>query len=180
MLLDILLLCMIICYLTPIYIVYTNGNNETISVSSIVRQHKYTILFCMLFMGFFSLLYEYNRKPQQNVKLIQSYCRNKIPIELSFISIFIILIGIYGVIIINNTKILHYFFAIMVFIFILVFMMIHCYFTKNILLIILFIIQVILSFLVVVSNKRFYNIQTYLIVNFAVFFIILHFIFRNS
>lgn len=164
MLLNILLLSMLLSYAIPIFLVYTDTNSKTSSVSSIINSTKnnYTILFCMTLMGFFTLLYEYYRNKRFSLSIVA-----------------IILIGIYGVIMINEKNNWHYVFAIITFVFILIFMAFHCYLTKNILLILLFIIQILLSLilcLLLYLRSHFYKIQVYLIINFAIFFMFLHII----
>lgn len=83
------------------------GNSLPITVSSTLANEKTnTIIFAsMLSMGFFTIMYESGRK-----------C------WVSFMSILLLLIGIYGVILIEENEPIHYVFASMVFISILVFM----------------------------------------------------------
>ena len=60
---NILLSCMLISYLVPIFIVYFNYcNNESVSNIICNPTNQYIILLCMIIMGFFTLLYEWNRQ----------------------------------------------------------------------------------------------------------------------
>ena len=88
-----LLSCMIGCYLLPILFVYYNYTYNN-SVSNIICNNncKHYILFFMFFMGIFTLLYELERN--------DLYCQ---------IIISILLIGIYGLISVNERYTLHYF-----------------------------------------------------------------------
>lgn len=108
-----ILLFMIICYLLPILFVYYNYSSNN-SVSNIICNDncKHYILFFMLFMGIFALLYELERN--------DVYCQ---------IIITVLLIGIYGLIYVDETYMLHYFFAFLVFVAILFFMIRQCYLT---------------------------------------------------
>jgi hypothetical protein len=89
---NILLLFMIFCYLLPIYYVYYYYNYNN-SISNIIcnNNYKYNILFFMLLMGIGSLLYELERNDNYSIILI---C--------------LIFIGIYGLVCINETNIIHY------------------------------------------------------------------------
>ena len=108
---NVLLSFMILCYLSPILFVYYNYNSNT-SVSNIICDNncKNYILFFMLLMGIGTILYEFERNDVY-----------------SQLFIFILLFGIYGLICMNETYTIHYFFAFLVFISILSFMIRHCY-----------------------------------------------------
>ena len=113
-------------------------------------------------MGSATLLYEYER----NDRITQ-------------IIICILLIGLYGLIYINETHKIHYFFAFLVFIAILVFMIRHCYLTncQSILILSLYFEIVALLIIVIDINKNnniFYS-EIFYILNFAFFYLYLHF-----
>lgn len=93
-----------VCILT---ILGWEGNSIPMTVSSTLSDEKTNgiILASMLSMGFFTILYERERKD-----------------IVSFVSMLFILIGIYGVILIEETEPIHYIFASTVFISIMAFM----------------------------------------------------------
>ena len=116
----------------------------------------------MFLMGVGTLLYEYERND-----------------GITQIIICILLIGLYGLIYINETHKIHYFFAFLVFIGILGFMIRHCYLTKchSILLLSLYLEIVALLIIVIDINKNeniFYS-EIFYILNFAFFYLYLHF-----
>jgi hypothetical protein len=157
-----LLLFMIICYLFPIYHVYSNYNSNT-SVSNIICDNdcKDNILFYMCLMGVGTLLYEIERNDNYSIFLI---C--------------ILLIGIYGLVYINETNTIHYVFAFSVFIAILGFMVRHCYLTDcNIILSSSLFLEMILFLCIIVnvSDNIFYS-EIFFILNFAFYYLYLHFI----
>jgi hypothetical protein len=159
---NILLLFMIICYLLPIMFVFYNYTSNK-SVSNIICDNKckYYILFFMFLMGLATLLYELERNDKY-----------------SQIIIFILLIGIYGLIYVNETNIIHYYFAFVVFIAILYFMIRHCYFTNcNIILILSLCLQIITLFLIIKNiNDNIFYLEIIYILNFAFYYLYLHFI----
>jgi len=71
-----LLILMLLCYLLPIVYVYQSCSHDTPSISSIVtNQNSQVIFICMVFMGVFTLLYEYQRnvtKTDSTHKLLSS------------------------------------------------------------------------------------------------------------
>ena len=87
---HLLLFLMLLCYSLPIYYVYYHYNSNT-SVSNIICNDncKYIILGFMLLMGICTILYELERNDKYSIVLINT-----------------LLIGIYGLININETKIL--------------------------------------------------------------------------
>ena len=96
-----------VCILTIIGGGGNSKNSLPITVSSTLSDEKtQSIIFgSMLSMGFFTILYEIERKD-----------------IVSFISILFLLIGIYGVILIEETQPIHYVFAFTAFISIMAFM----------------------------------------------------------
>jgi hypothetical protein len=156
---NVLLFCMIICYLLPIYYVYNNYylNN---SLSNIICNNncKYYILFFMFLMSIPTLLYEIERNDKCSIFLIS-----------------ILLLGIYGLILIDETNIIHYMFASIVFIVILTFMIRHYYITNNIILFVSLILQLFLLLLVIINiNKNIFYGEILYILNFAFYYLYLH------
>jgi hypothetical protein len=157
-----LLVSMILCYLFLIFIVCYNYNYNS-SVSNIIcdKKCKLMILFFMFLMGIFNILYEIQRNDIY-----------------SQILIFILLIGINGLICINETHTIHYIIAFLVFIVILLFMIRHCYlikYNKILLLSLFFEFFILLSIIINIKKNIFYSEILY-ILNFAFFYIYLHFI----
>jgi hypothetical protein len=159
---NILLLFMIVCYLLPILFVYYNYDSNN-SVSNIICNDncKKYILFFMFLMGILTVLYEIER--------------NDIYTQ---IIIFVLLIGIYGLIYINEKHIIHYLFAFIVFIAILFFMIRQCYLTKyNIILLLSLFLEIFILFIIIKNiNKNIFHSEIIYILNFAFFYLYLHFI----
>jgi len=153
---------MIICYLLPILFVYYSYNSNN-SVSNIICNNscKNYILFFMFLMGVGTLLYELERN--------DTY---------SQIIICVLLIGIYGLICINETNILHYVFAFLVFIAILFFMIRHCYLTYcNTILLSSLCLQILTLFFIIINiNENIFYGEIIYILNFAFYYLYLHFI----
>ena len=157
---NVLLSFMIFFYLFPILFVYYNYNYNN-SVSNVISVNKCYIFIFMFFMGIATLLYELERNDKY-----------------SQIIIFLLLIGIYGVIYFNETHIFHHNFAFLVFIVILFFMIRHCYLTNcNAILISSLCLQIFTLFymLININDNIFYGEIIY-ILNFAFFYLYLHFI----
>ena len=161
--LNFLLGFMLFSYLLPILFVFYNYNSNN-SVSNIICNNncRNYILFFMFLMGIGTLLYEYERNDFY-----------------SQIIIFILLSGLYGLIYINESHKIHYFFAFLVFIAILFFMIRHCYLKKcnSILLLSLYFEIVALLVIMIDINKNtniFYS-EIFYILNFAFFYLYLHF-----
>ena len=159
---HLLLLFMIICYLLPIFIVCYNYNSNN-SVSNIICNNncKNYILFFMFLMGIATIIYELERKDIY-----------------SQILIYILLIGIYRLIFINETFKIHYFFAFLVFISILFFMIRHCYLKKyDIVLLSSLLLEIVILFFIIINiNKNIFNDEIIYILNFAFYYLYLHFI----
>jgi hypothetical protein len=157
-----LLSFMILCYLLPIYIVFYNYNSNN-SVSNIICNDncKHYILFCMFLMSIGTILYELERNDKY-----------------SQIIICLLLIGIYGLIYVNEMHLIHYFFACIVFIAILFFMIRHCYLTNyNVILVSSLYLEIFTLFLIMynINDNIFYSEIIY-ILNFAFYYLYLHFI----
>ena len=159
---HILLSCMIFFYLLPIYYVYFYYSSNH-SVSNIIcnQQCKHHILFFMGLMGIATLLYEFERNDGYSTLLIS-----------------ILLIGIYGLICIHEENQLHYWFAFLVFIAILFFMLRHCYLTScnSILFSSLLIEIAVLIYIILNIHKNIFYGEVIYIVNFAFYYVYLHFI----
>ena len=160
---HVLLFLMIIFYIIPIYLVY-NHYDSSESVSQIIcdDNHKYIVFSCMVLMGFVTLLYEYNRYD-----------------FVSFWVIVMMLICIYGVIFIDESLLIHYIFAGSVFGLIYLFMSHHIIIKKwSIALYLSFFFAFILGYNILSSKpteKKFLYCEIYYILNFAFFYLYLHF-----
>ena len=153
---------MILCYVIPIIFVCYNYNSNN-SVSSIIcdENRKHYIFIFMFLMGVGTLLYELERNDKY-----------------SQIIICLLLIGIYGVIYINETHTIHYYFAFVVFIVILFFMIRHCYLTAcNVILMSSLYLEILTLFLIIINiNENIIYGEIIYILNFAFFYLYLHFI----
>jgi hypothetical protein len=115
----------------------------------------------MFLMGSATLLYEYERNDL-----------------VSQIIIFILLIGLYGLIYINETHKIHYFFAFLVFIGILGFMIRHCYLTKCHSILLSLYLEIVALLIIVIDinkNENIFYSEIFYILNFAFFYLYLHF-----
>jgi hypothetical protein len=112
----------------------------------------------MLLMGVVTILYEIERNDQGSLVII------------SFI-----LVGIYGLICIDENSIIHYFFAFIVFINILLFMIWHLSEFDNILLLLFFLQIVFLCFIIININDNIFYAEICYILNFAFYYLYLHF-----
>jgi hypothetical protein len=151
---------MLVFYLISIlYIYYYYDYNKSISNLICNEDYKKIILFFMLLMGICTLLYEIERCDTISIFLIS-----------------IMLISIYGLIFINETNIIHYIFAFCVFIVILLFMGRHCYLANNNILLLSFFLEIlILLYIIIQINDNIFYIEIFYILNFAFFYIYLHF-----
>lgn len=159
---NVLLMFMLVCYLIPILIVYYNYTSNN-SVSNIICNNncKHYILFFMFLMGIGTIMYELERN--------DIYCQ---------IIILILLIGIYGLIYINETNTIHYYFAFAVFISILFFMIRQCYLRDCDILLLssLFLEILTLIYIIININENIFYGEIIYILNFAFFYLYLHFI----
>lgn len=159
---NILLLFMLLCYLLPIMIVCYNYNSNN-SVSNIICDNKckHYILFFMFLMGVGTFLYELERNDNY-----------------SQIIICVLLIGIYGLIYVNETYVIHYYFAFLVFIAILFFMLRQCYLINcNIILLSSLCLEIITLFIILINiNENIFYSEIIYILNFAFFYLYLHLI----
>ena len=159
---NILLSFMLLCYLLPIMFVFYNYTSNT-SVSNVICNDncKHYILFFMFLMGIGTLLYEFERNDKY-----------------SQIIIFVLLLGIYGLIYINETNTIHYFFAFAVFMAILLFMIRHCYLINcNAILMSSLYLEIITLFFILINiNDNIFYGEIVYILNFAFYYLYLHFI----
>lgn len=157
---NILLSFMILCYSIPIMFVFYNYTYNN-SVSNIICHEicKNYILFCMFLMGVGTLLYELERNDKY-----------------SQIIICLLLIGIYGVIYVNEKHLIHYYFAFVVFIAILFFMIRHCYLTNyNVILMSSLYLEIITLFYILINiNYNIFYGEIIYILNFAFYYLYLH------
>lgn len=188
---DFLILMMAISYILPIYIITKKCSSEGIkpSISSIIsiKECKRTIFCGMVVMSIFTILYELNRN---------NYT--------SLYSIIGVLLGIGGVIFIDENKKIHYLFAGLVFISIMIFMLSNCYINQCDFLNLSFYIQILLCILLILSmtsntdkdtdkdtnkdtnkdtdkgDRIFFCTEVLLLINFSVFYIYLHFYKRKT
>lgn len=158
---NILLSCMIGLYLLPILYVLFSYNLTNHSICSIICNDtaKYYIFFFMGLMGIFSLLYEIERDD-----------------IFSIIFIYEIVIGIYGIILINETYAIHYVFAFIIFLSILFFMIRQYFLVGNTILLISLIFQFI-TLLYIIKNiyKNIFYGEIIYVLNFAFYYLYLHF-----
>jgi hypothetical protein len=159
---NVLLSFMIFCYILPILFVYFNYDSNN-SVSNIICNDncKNYILFFMFLMGIATLLYELERGDVY-----------------SQIIIFVLLIGIYFLIYVNETYTIHYFFAFLVFSTILFFMIRHCYLKDcDIILLSSLILEILILFYIIMNiNENIFYSEIVYILNFAFYYLYLHFI----
>lgn len=154
-----LFLLMIVIYSCVIYQVYSYYTINDESISSILKNTECnkSVFTSMAIMGAITVFYELLRG---------DVC--------SFVSIFFLLCGIYGVIIYDYTNIIHFFYCFIVFASILLFMYNHCLKLNYITLYLLLYIQEILC-AAIFLEKNIMNCEIYLLLNFAIFYICLHF-----
>lgn len=157
-----LLLFMILCYIIPIYYVY-NCYNENNSVSNIIynEQCRNIILFFMVLMGVVTILYEIERNDIVSIILIT-----------------FLLLCIYGLLLYNETNQIHYIFAGLTFITILSFMIWHSCLTNyhKILFMSLLLCFGLLLSIIININGNIFNSEVLYILNFAFYYLYLHFI----
>lgn len=151
---------MIITYLYVIYKIYNYYTINDGSISSILEnKHCNEVVFKnMTIMNILTICYELLR-----CDLI------------SFFSIFFVVIGIYGVLLYEQTNNMHFVYCFIVFISILIFMYNHCCKKNHIILYLSLYTQQILC-AVIFLQTNLINCEIYLLANFAFFYTYLHFI----
>ena len=165
MLHHVCLVIMLLIYAYAIYSVYTNYTESNTSISSILKQENCNdcVMNSMVLMGIFTLIYEFIREDL-----------------ISFVSILFLLIGIYGLLMFDDTTWLHNMYSCMAFFSIIIFMINHSMktFSGWCLSFILF-VQICLSFFTITQTQILYG-EIYLLSNFCVFYLVLHFMPRKS
>lgn len=174
---DVLLGFMCIAYISAIYFVCKNYENNK-SISNVLKNEhcNRSIFASMIWMGIGTLLYEYTRKD-----------------DVSFFFIVWLLVGIYGVLFFDETTDIHYYFAVMVFSSIFGFMLNHCHKKKDSLLYGMFVLQTILFLYVLflfvgpaILQTGYFILfdffcgEVALVANFAFFYLYLHFFETNG
>lgn len=157
---HLLLFGMIVCYLFPIFYIYIhydpvcNG-----SISSLVSNQP-AILGSMIFMGGFTWMYEMQRNDCYSTLIIS-----------------ILLMSIYGLLIYDETNAIHYFFAISVFLMILLFQLYHCIqrlYSHILILSFMVSVGLLNLLLVYMSSNDIFYLESCYILNFAFFYLYMH------
>ena len=159
---DLLLFLMSIFYIIPVVYVYIYYDNN-VSISSIISEDnsKYIILFFMILMGIATIIYEYKRDDTYSLVIIS-----------------ILLVSIYILLYFPEGHILHYIFASIAFISILLFMIRHIkkkYYQECYVLHILLLIQIILLILLMINkDDNIFLYEAIYLLNFAIFYFYIH------
>ena len=156
---------------------------------------RHILIGCMSLMTIFTLLYEYHRDYYAATDALDALAAtdgvmcNK---HISILSITVILIGIFGVITVPETnELLHYTFAGAVFFSIIAFMVVHCnecksslqfaeYYSNLRILLYIQLLFLTITIIGVVTNVPIFYIEVLFIVNFAVFYLYLHYITEHN
>jgi membrane-bound ClpP family serine protease len=155
---------MVLSYLLPIGCVgYHYQSEKNNSVSSVLNmpECQMPILLGMISMGTFTLWYEWERGSL-----------------LSFLTILSVLIGIYGVILIEENTVVHYVFGGLIFFGMILFMVIHCSKSPTIFGSI-FVIHIILSIILIIQcfcNTDIFVSEVALVMSFAIYYLYLHYV----
>lgn len=159
MLNHVCLVLMLLIYAYAIYNVYTNYTDSNTSISSILKQEQCNdcVINSMVLMGIFTVIYE--------------YIRNDL---VSFVTIIFLLIGIYGLLMFDDTTQLHYIFSVIAFFSIIIFMINHTMKISNWVLSVILFIQICLSIFTITQTHILYG-EIYLLANFCIFYLVLHF-----
>lgn len=157
---------------------------------------QHILIGCMSLMTIFTLLYEYHRDYyatdattaaalDATTAATDAVVCNK---HISILSITVILIGIFGVITVPETnELVHYTFAAAVFFSIIAFMVVHCnecksslqfveYYSNLRIILYIQLLFLIITIIGVLTNAPIFYIEVLFIVNFAVFYLYLHYI----
>ena len=157
---DLLLICMLLSYSIPILYVYFNYVNNN-SVSNVISDKNCNnkILVFMIIMGIFTILYELQRKDNKSLLIVS-----------------VLLLGIYGIINVDETYSCHYVFATIIFLSIIYFMIHHYNVTKCNMLCFLLCIQILslLMTLISIEEESFFSCEVFYIFNFAIYYLYLH------
>jgi len=158
---NFLLFCITFCYLIPIFIIWYNYSNNN-SLSSIICDDKFKniVFISFLAMGFFTIIYEYQRKD-----------------PISLVIILILLANIYCLIFVNEKMYMHYLFATAAFLSILFFCFWHFYKNSQTDILFLLAISQLFFFILTAMNSNNENIfiyEVFFLINFAVYYLYLH------
>lgn len=159
---DLLLFLMSLFYIIPVAYVYIYYDNNS-SISSIISEDnsKYFILFFMILMGTATILYECKRDDVYSLVIIS-----------------ILLVSIYILLYFPEGHILHYIFASIAFISILLFMIRHsnreCYQECYVLHILLLIQMLLLILLIINIDDNIFLYESIYLLNFAIFYFYIH------
>ena len=160
-----LLLFMMKCYIIPYYYIYSHFKNN-FTISNVLNNHlnKNILFFDLFLLSISTILYEIIYRKD----------------FYSLIFIFLLLLSIFPVIIINENNIFHYIFAFQVFISILCFMTRNCFLSKNYTLLFISLFSEYWLFFSIAlninKNKNIFYSEFYFIINFAFYYLYLHFI----
>ena len=161
---------------------FSLGDRENSSPAlEIALTSQHILIGCMSLMTIFTLLYEYHRDYYATDAVV---CNKHI----SILSITVILIGIFGVITVPETnELAHYTFAAAVFFSIIAFMVVHCnecksslqfaeYYSNLRIILYIQLLFLIITIIGILTNAPIFYIEVLFIVNFAVFYLYLHYI----
>lgn len=159
---NILLICMLLTYITPITYVYLNYYDNK-SVSNIIcdEQHNFIILISMIIMSFLTILYERGRD------------------NTSLLIIILLFYGIFGVLCTEETQNIHYLYASIVLMAMITFMVYHCNHKNCNILYMLILLQftyLISIFIHIQQKQHIFLSESLYFMNFAVFYLYLHFL----
>ena len=176
---------------------FSLGDREDSSPSpalDLALTSRHILIGCMSLMTIFTLLYEYHRDyyaataatdALDALAATDGVMCNK---HISILSITVILIGIFGVITVPETnELLHYTFAGAVFFSIIAFMVVHCnecksslqfaeYYSNLRILLYIQLLFLTITIIGVLTSVPIFYIEVLFIVNFAVFYLYLHYI----
>ena len=159
---NILLFGMILLYLLAIICVYDYSINNNYSISDVLKKCNYDVIIIMFLMGLLTIIYEY-------------YLINNKKTLSSFITIIFLLFGLYGLLLIDNNYLIHYVFAFIVFISILLYMIFNCHIYNCYKLKILLILELVISiFMLYNFDKEIFYQEVLLLIIFAIYFFIVH------
>lgn len=151
---------------------------------------RHILIGCMSLMTIFTLLYEYHRDYYATTATTATDATDEVMCNkhISILSIIVILIGIFGVITVPETnELVHYTFAGAVFFSIVAFMVLHCnecksslqfaeYYSNLRIILYIQLLFLTITIIGVVTSAPIFYIEVLFIVNFAVFYLYLHYI----
>lgn len=168
---------------------FSLGDRENSSPAlDLALTSRHILIGCMSLMTIFTLLYEHHRDYYATTAALDATDGVMCNKHISILSITVILIGIFGVITVPETnELLHYTFAGAVFFSIIAFMIVHCnecksslqfaeYYSNLRILLYIQLLFLTITIIGVVTNVPIFYIEVLFIVNFAVFYLYLHYI----